>query len=55
MAITDGQLQDLQSHEIKALIECKLEERDPHKPAVDMQEAAQLVAWIKKYPSGERQ
>lgn len=53
-AVTDGQLHEVESSEIKALIECKLEKRDPCKPAVDMQEAAQVVAWIKKYPSEER-
>lgn len=53
-AITDGQLQEYKSHEIKALIECKMDTRKSCKPAVDMQEAAQMVAWIKQYPSEER-
>ncbi|RAO65954.1 uncharacterized protein BHQ10_001966 [Talaromyces amestolkiae] len=31
-----------------------MEKRDPTKPAVDMQEAAQVVPWIKGYPSKGR-
>lgn len=54
-AITDGQLQLKSTGSIKALIECKVDKRNPFKAAVDMQEAAQAVAWIKEYPSEERQ
>lgn len=56
-AFTDGQLQD-RSHEydVKALLECKPDSRCSVEPAVDMQEAAQKVAWIREYPSeSERQ
>ncbi|KAH8704991.1 hypothetical protein BGW36DRAFT_353421 [Talaromyces proteolyticus] len=54
-AITDGQLQDNQNHAIKAIIECKKDVRKENIVATDMQEAAEIVAWIKCYPKPEHQ
>ena len=31
---------------VKALIECKV----GHSPAIKMQEAAQMIAWVKQHP-----
>ncbi|OGM40373.1 hypothetical protein ABOM_010591 [Aspergillus bombycis] len=50
VAYTDGQLEDTFSRQILALIECKRSRRDDHTPAVDMQEVAQMVAWVKQDP-----
>ncbi|KAB8256852.1 hypothetical protein BDV32DRAFT_152872 [Aspergillus pseudonomiae] len=50
VAYTDGQLVDTSSREIVALIECKRFRRAHHSPAVDMQEVAQMVAWVKEHP-----
>lgn len=54
-AITDGQLQHLSTHGIKVLVECKRYSRSKCPYKVDMQEAAQMVAWIKEHPGPERQ
>jgi hypothetical protein len=54
-AITDGQLQHTSTYEIRAIVECKTEQRERCTPNVDMQEAAQMVSWIKEYPNSERQ
>ncbi|GAB1201872.1 hypothetical protein APSETT445_000464 [Aspergillus pseudonomiae] len=51
VAYTDGQLVDTFSREIVALIEYKRSRRAYHSPAVDMQEVAQMVAWVKQHPS----
>ena len=48
--VTDGQLQDVLSRRILALVECKRDERLRHSPQVEMQETAQMVAWIKEFP-----
>lgn len=50
VAITDGQLQDIVTDKIEAIVECKQGRRDKHSPKVDMQEIAEIVAWIKQYP-----
>ncbi|KAE8340911.1 hypothetical protein BDV24DRAFT_133129 [Aspergillus arachidicola] len=52
VAYTDGQLEDTSSREILALVECKRSRRQRHSPAVDMQEVAQMVAWVKEHPGG---
>ncbi|OXV05752.1 hypothetical protein Egran_06480 [Elaphomyces granulatus] len=39
------------SGNIKAIAECKQNNRRRESPAVDMQEVAQIVAWIKEYPN----
>lgn len=44
VACTDGQLEETSSRRILALIECKQWRRQYHPPAVDMQEAAQMIA-----------
>ncbi|KAJ9199508.1 hypothetical protein DTO021D3_5914 [Paecilomyces variotii] len=49
-AVTDGQLQDIMSKRILALVECKRGERDKHSPQVKMQETAEMILWIKEYP-----
>ncbi|CRG85013.1 hypothetical protein PISL3812_02167 [Talaromyces islandicus] len=54
-AITDGQLQHADSYRIKIVLECKRYRRRKCALQVDMQEAAQVVAWVKQYPSNERQ
>jgi hypothetical protein len=54
-AETDGQLQGARSYGIKLILECKKDKREKCGPHVDMQEAAQIVAWVKGYPSTERQ
>ncbi|KAE8401780.1 hypothetical protein BDV37DRAFT_285332 [Aspergillus pseudonomiae] len=50
VAYTDGQLEDTASRRPLALIECKRSRRDDHSPDVDMQEVAQMVAWVKQHP-----
>lgn len=50
VALTDGQLQDLNNDEIQATVECKRRDRPHHSPQVDMQEVSQVVAWVKEYP-----
>lgn len=45
VAITDGQLQDKQTGKIKSVIECKRYLREKMGKEVDMQEAAEVVAW----------
>lgn len=52
VAYTDGQLEEVSSHRILALVECKSGPRGRHSPGVDMQEVAQLVAWVKQHPAG---
>ncbi|KAE8134607.1 hypothetical protein BDV38DRAFT_285724 [Aspergillus pseudotamarii] len=52
VAYTDGQLEDTFSRRILALIECKRMRRAKHSPAVDMQEVAQMVAWVREHPGG---
>ncbi|GFG12605.1 hypothetical protein IFM5058_06029 [Aspergillus udagawae] len=52
VAYTDGQLEDTFSRRIWALIECKRSRREDHSPAVDMQEVAQMVAWVKQHLGG---
>ncbi|RAH60567.1 hypothetical protein BO85DRAFT_509383 [Aspergillus piperis CBS 112811] len=54
VAITDGQLRDKQTGEIKSVIECKRHLRDEVGKAVDMQEAAEIVAWVNQYPDTDR-
>ncbi|QKX55967.1 uncharacterized protein TRUGW13939_03066 [Talaromyces rugulosus] len=54
-AVTDGQLQCARSYGIKLILECKKDKREKCGLQVDMQEAAQIVAWVKEYPSTERQ
>ncbi|KAL4790278.1 hypothetical protein BDV19DRAFT_394223 [Aspergillus venezuelensis] len=49
VAVTDGQLQALQSKEIMALIECKKAPRSSTNAKVEMQEAALFLAWVKEY------
>lgn len=49
-AVTDGQLQEAETGEINAIIECKRKRRRYHSPNVEMQEVAQFVAWVKEYP-----
>ncbi|KAL3410229.1 hypothetical protein V8F44DRAFT_550481 [Aspergillus fumigatus] len=48
VAYTDDQMEDIFSRRILALIECKQSQRENHSPAVDMQEVAQMVAWVKQ-------
>ena len=50
VAHTDGHLEDRSNSQILALIECKNSRREDHTPAVDMQEVAQMVAWVKEHP-----
>ncbi|KAL4947789.1 hypothetical protein BDW69DRAFT_189868 [Aspergillus filifer] len=50
VAVTDGQLQAVQSKEIMALIKGKEEPRSSTNAGVDMQEAALFLAWIKEFP-----
>jgi hypothetical protein len=54
-AVTDGQLQHAESCRIKVILECKKNPRPACLPEVSMQEAAQVVAWVRQYPSDERQ
>ncbi|KAK1148460.1 hypothetical protein N8T08_009465 [Aspergillus melleus] len=49
-AITDGQLQDIATGKIEAIVECKLRERKYHSPDCDMQEVSEALALIKQYP-----
>ncbi|RDH27447.1 hypothetical protein BDQ94DRAFT_175609 [Aspergillus welwitschiae] len=51
VAYTDGQLEDATTGRILALVECKRSWRDNHSPKVDMQEVAEIVAWIKNFPA----
>lgn len=51
VAYTDGQLEDVVTGRILALFECKRTWRDNHSPKVDMQEVAEVVAWIKSFPA----
>jgi hypothetical protein len=47
-AVTDGQLQVYGTNAIQAIVECKSDTREgAFGMGVDMQEAAQIVAWIK--------
>ncbi|KAE8141349.1 hypothetical protein BDV38DRAFT_279250 [Aspergillus pseudotamarii] len=50
VAITDGQLQEITNSAISSIAECKVSDRYSHSPAVDMQEVAQVVAWVNQYP-----
>ncbi|KAJ9203906.1 hypothetical protein DTO166G4_8522 [Paecilomyces variotii] len=43
-AVTDGQLQEVTTKRILALVECKRDQRLRHNPQVEMQETAQMVA-----------
>lgn len=47
VACTDGQLEDRDTRDVKAIIECKQDER-PIK--TEKQETAEIVAWIKQHP-----
>ncbi|KAJ9273466.1 hypothetical protein DTO212C5_540 [Paecilomyces variotii] len=49
-AVTDGQLQEVTTKHILALVECKRDERLRHSPQVEFQETAQMVAWIREFP-----
>lgn len=49
-AITDGQMQHINTFEVKVIVECKKDPRSSCAPAVDMYEAAQMLAWIMQYP-----
>lgn len=49
-AETDGELEDTVSRRIRAIIECKKSARLSNTPQVQMQEVAQMVAWIKEHP-----
>jgi hypothetical protein len=51
-AVTDGQLQDIQTGKIRALVECKREIRANDSVKIDMQEASQIVALMRHFPSG---
>lgn len=48
VSVTDGQFQHINSDNIMAIAECKQGSR---RTAVDMQEVAEIVAWIKEYPN----
>jgi hypothetical protein len=50
-AITDGQLQDIQTGEIQAIAECKRDRRQKNRVKIDMQEASQIVALIRHFSS----
>lgn len=52
VAHTDGHLEDRSNNQILALIACKHSRREDHTPVVDMQEVAQMVAWVKEHPGG---
>ncbi|BCS06415.1 hypothetical protein ALUC_10796A [Aspergillus luchuensis] len=54
VAITDGQLQDKQTGNIKSVIKCERYPRNMMGKAVDMQEAASVVAWASQYPDTDR-
>lgn len=54
VAITDGQLQDKQTGKIKSVTKCKRYLRDMMDKAVDMEEAAEVVAWVSQYPDTDR-
>jgi hypothetical protein len=50
VAVTDGRLEAYADNAIEAIVECKSETRAGNAARrVDMQEAAQIVAWIKEY------
>ncbi|RAL08197.1 uncharacterized protein BO97DRAFT_446364 [Aspergillus homomorphus CBS 101889] len=49
---TDGQLEDMQTEEIKIPVECKGFLRGPNNQRIAMQEVSELVAWIKQCPDG---
>ncbi|KAJ0417198.1 hypothetical protein BJY00DRAFT_316153 [Aspergillus carlsbadensis] len=49
VAITDGQLQSIINHEVRAVVECKKGERKDTDTTIGMQEAALFVAWIREY------
>ncbi|KAJ9317239.1 hypothetical protein DTO271D3_2529 [Paecilomyces variotii] len=49
-AVTDGQLQEVTTKRILALVECKRDQRLRHSPQVEFQETAQMVAWIREFP-----
>ncbi|GLB07704.1 hypothetical protein AtubIFM57258_003064 [Aspergillus tubingensis] len=51
VAYTDGQLEDAVTGRILALVECKRSWRENHSPKVDMQEVAEVIAWIKNFPA----
>jgi hypothetical protein len=56
-AVTDGQLQALANDRIIATVECKLNRRRVGTASTlrtEMQEAAQVVAWIKQFPGSNR-
>ena len=51
VAYTDGQLEDAVTGCILALLECKRSWRDKYSPKVDVQEVAEVIAWIKSFPA----
>ncbi|QKX64283.1 uncharacterized protein TRUGW13939_11456 [Talaromyces rugulosus] len=55
-AITDGQLETYATNAIEAIVECKSAARPGLGDRVDIQEAAQIVAWIKQHetPANKR-
>ncbi|KAL2862248.1 uncharacterized protein BJX67DRAFT_366635 [Aspergillus lucknowensis] len=53
-AVTDGQLQDISTGRIKALVECKARNRRYAEPAVEMQETGLIVAWIRECPGDQQ-
>ncbi|KAL4807444.1 hypothetical protein BDV18DRAFT_102424 [Aspergillus unguis] len=53
-AVTDGQLQDISTGQIRAVVECKRAERETSDCRVDMQEAGIEVALIREYPHPDR-
>ncbi|GKZ40216.1 hypothetical protein AbraIFM66950_003665, partial [Aspergillus brasiliensis] len=52
--LTDGQLKDKRTGEIKSVLKCKEDIRIHRSPTVDMQEAAEIVAWVSQYPDNDR-
>ncbi|KAL3481970.1 hypothetical protein BJX99DRAFT_253093 [Aspergillus californicus] len=52
MAITDGQLQSVVDHSVKAIVECKKSERKNTDTSIGMQEVALFVAWIREFHTG---
>ncbi|KAL5338920.1 hypothetical protein BJX70DRAFT_179812 [Aspergillus crustosus] len=53
-SVTDGQMQSAATMNIEALVECKRSTRRESGIAVDRQEAAMMIAWIKEYPNAQR-
>lgn len=49
VAISDGQLQSILTHEVWAIVECKSLRITPTSTSVLMQEAGLFIAWMKEY------